>query len=206
MIAVPTQHAAADVAPSLALWLVRRRFSIDDYYRMAESGVIAPDERTELLDGQVVFQMTINARHAGCVNRLNQFLSRQLIDRAIVAVQNPLRLGPYSEPQPDIALLRPREDSYDRSHPHPEDVLLLIEVADSSLDLDRRVKMPLYAAAGIAEVWLIDLANDAVEVYRDPDARGYRQLQRSSRGSSLTALLLPDMQVGIDEVLGAALD
>lgn len=206
MIAAPNLSPAAAEAPSLALWLVRRRFSIDDYYRMAESGVIAPDERTELLDGQVVFQMTINSRHAGCVNRLNQRLSRQLIDRAIVAVQNPLRLGPYSEPQPDVALLRPREDSYDRSHPQPEDVLLLIEVADSSLDLDRRVKMPLYAAAGIAEVWLIDLANDAVELYRDPDARGFRQLQRLGRGGTLSALRLPDLRLDIDDVLGASPD
>lgn len=206
MIAAPNLSTVADEAPSLALWLVRRRFSIDDYYRMAESGVIAPDERTELLDGQVVCQMPINARHAGCVKRLNQILSRRVADRAIVGVQDPVRLGPFSEPQPDIALLRPREDSYDRSHPRPEDVLLLIEVADSSLDLDRRVKMPLYAAAGIAEVWLMDLANDAVEVYRDPDARGFRQLRRLGRGSSLNALLLPDLQVDIDEVLGAAQD
>jgi len=203
MIAKTVQESPATEVASFPLWLVRRRFTADDYDRMGETGMIAADERTELLDGEVVCQMPINARHAGCVNRLNRLLGGQVVDRAIVAVQNPVRLDPFSEPQPDVALLRLRDDSYDQSHPGPEDVLLLIEVADSSLDLDRRVKVPLYAAAGIAEVWLVDLMNASVEVYRDPDARGYRQLRRSERGSVLSPMSLPELQLSVDEVLGA---
>jgi Uma2 family endonuclease len=188
--------------PPPIFWRLRRRFTVEDYYCLAEIGMIGPDERTELLDGEVVFQMPINSPHAGCVKRLNRILGRQLQDRAILGVQDPVRLSRYSEPQPDISILHPRDDSYGRSHPEPPDVFALIEVADSSLDLDRQVKVPLYAEAGIAEVWLVDLVNAAVEVYREPDARGYRSVLRHERGTSLGLATFPDVVLTVDEILG----
>lgn len=188
--------------PPPILWKLRRRFSVEDYYCLAEIGLIGPDERTELLDGEVVFLMPINSPHAGCVNRLTRTLSRHLSEVAIIAVQNPVRLDRFSEPQPDISVLRLRDDSYGNSHPEPPDVFALIEVADSSLDLDRQLKVPLYAEAGIAEVWLVDLVNSAVEVYREPDARGYRSVVRSGRGAVLHLASFPDVSLAVDEILG----
>ncbi len=185
------------------LWRLRRRFTVEDYYCLAEVGLIGPDERTELLDGEVVFQMPINSPHAGCVNRLTRSLSRQLSDRAIIAVQNPIRLGRISLPQPDLSILRLRADSYGDSHPEPGDAFALIEVADSSLDLDRQLKVPLYAEAGIAEVWLVDLIHGAIEVYRDPDARGFRSMVRHERGTTLGLAGFPDVVLTVDDVLGS---
>lgn len=188
--------------PPPIFWRLRRRFTVEDYYCLAEIGMIGPDERTELLDGEVVFQVPINSPHAGCVNRLTRTLSRHLSEFAIIAVQNPVRLDRFSEPQPDVSVLRLRDDIYGSSHPEPPDVFALIEVADSSLDLDRQVKVPLYAEAGIAEVWLVDFVNAAVEVYREPDARGYRSIQRHARGATLGLASFPEVELTVDDILG----
>jgi Uma2 family endonuclease len=194
----PTTRVAAD-----PLWQFRRRFTVDDYYRMGESGLIGPDERTELLDGEVVHQMPINSRHAGCVKVLNEIFTSRLLGRAVVGVQDPVRLGAYSEPQPDISVLAPRADRYRGKHPRPADVHLLIEVADTSLALDRRVKVPLYAKAGIAEVWVVDLLHDAIEVYRDPTADGYGDVQRLARGQAVGPGAFGDLSIRVEEILGS---
>lgn len=192
--------------PDMALLHVRRLFTVDDYYRMADMGLLGPDERTELLDGEVVYQMPINPRHAGCVIDLAQTLVVGLAGRALISTQNPIRLSPLSEPQPDIAVLRARVGGYRTAHPQPADVLLLIEVADSSLELDRRVKVPLYAAAGIAEVWLVDLVNGVVEVYRDPDDGTYRHRRAHTRAAVLSPGSMPDLSLRVDEILGPLID
>ncbi|MCC7020338.1 MAG: Uma2 family endonuclease [Ardenticatenales bacterium] len=184
------------------LLTVRRRFTVDDYHRMAEVGLIEPGARTELLDGEVVFKMTINSPHAGCVKRLNGLLLRLLQGRVIIGVQDPVRLDDWSEPEPDLSILKLRDDFYSRAHPLPADVLWLIEVADTTLRLDRYIKLPLYAAAGIAEVWLVDLNAATVEVHRDPDAAGYRLQQRFGRGDELRPAAFPDIVVAVDDVLG----
>ena len=184
------------------LFTVRRRFTVDDYHRMADVGLIGPDERTELLDGEVVYKMTINSRHAACVKRLARLLMGMLDVRAVIGVQDPVRLDDRSEPEPDISVLKPRDDDYQAAHPMPVDILLLIEVADTTLQLDRHVKVPLYAAAGIAEVWLVDLNAATVEVYRDPDAAGYRLQQRFGRGDELRPAAFPDIALAVDDVLG----
>lgn len=202
MITAPLPAAHMRDFPGAALWQIRRRFSVDDYYQMGETGLIGVDERTELLDGEVVFQMPINSRHAGCVNRLNRILSQHLAHRAVIAVQNPVRLDPFSEPQPDLAVLALRPDSYADAHPGAPEVRLLVEVADSSLDLDRRVKVPLYAGAGIAEVWVVDLVNASVEVYSGPDAHGYQRIARHGRGTSLVLSAFPDVAVSVDDIVG----
>lgn len=182
--------------------LVRRPFSVDDYHRMAETGLLGEDERTELLDGEVVVLMPISSRHAGCVNALCRWFVARLLDRAVVAAQNPVRLSPHSEPEPDLCLLAPREDFYRSAHPEPADVFLLVEVADSSIEPDRRVKAPLYAAAGIREFWLVDLNQDRVEVYRQPGAEGYGQLHTFGRGERITPLAFPEVEIAVAEILG----
>jgi len=188
--------------PDPALLRVRRLFTVDDYYRMAETGLIGPEEKTELLDGEVVYLMPIHPRHAGCVIDLTQALVAKLAGRSLVSAQNPIHLSEISEPQPDIAILHPRAGGYRAVHPRPSDVQFLIEVADSSLDLDRRVKVPLYAAAGIAEVWLVDLVNAVVEVYREPEDGLYRFRRAHARGSVVSAAALPEISLTVDEILG----
>ncbi len=142
------------------------RFTVAEYHQMAVGGVFTEDDRVELIAGEVLEMTPIGARHAGCVNRLTRLLVGVLGDRAVVSVQNPLPLGDWSEPQPDVTVLRPRADFYAGGHPQPADVLLVIEVADTTGAYDREVKAPLYLTAGIPEVWVVDLPGDALEVFR----------------------------------------
>jgi len=188
----------------MAVWVSRRKFTVNEYHRMLESGILAEDDRVELIDGEIIEMAPIGSRHAACVRRLNNLFSRQVGDRAVVAVQDPVRLGEYSEPQPDITLLRPRADFYAGSHPGPGDIFLVVEVAETSAEYDRQVKVPLYARSGIREVWVVDLAVGAVEVYREPTPDGYRQARRLGRGETLSPEALPDINLAVDDILGPA--
>ena len=180
----------------------RRLFTVEEYHRMAEAGILSEDDRVELIEGEIVEMSPIGSRHAGCVNRISHWFSQRVGGRAIVSVQNPIRLGRRSEPQPDVALLRPREDFYASEHPGPEDVLLIVEVAEHSAGYDRGVKVPLYARYGVVEVWVVDLLRGVVEVYRGPEGEGYREVQVVGRGEVITPLQLPDLHVPVDQILG----
>ena len=151
----------------------KRLLSVDDYHRMAEAGILAPDERVELIEGEIVTMAPIGPEHVSIVNRLTRTLVDGLGDEAIVSPQNPVVLPRHSEPEPDLALLRPREDWYRRAKPLPADVLLLIEVAESTLRYDREVKRPLYAAHGIPEYWLIDVNGRRLLRFSRPTDDGY---------------------------------
>jgi Uma2 family endonuclease len=181
--------------------LTTRRFTVDEYYRMAEAGILEPGERVELIEGKIVAMAAIGSRHAGCVNSLTRLLVGAVEDQALVAVQNPVRLSELSEPEPDVAVLRPRADQYADAHPGPGEVLLIIEVADTTVDFDRDVKAPLYAGAGIPEYWLVDLPGDRIEVRRDPDQNGYREVTSHGRGGVLRPGELPELEVPVDAVL-----
>jgi len=181
--------------------LPRRRFTVDEYYRMAEIGILEPGERVELIEGEIIQMEAIGSRHAGCVNALNRILVRGVGDDAVVAVQNPARLSDLSEPQPDLAVLRPRADSYGEAHPGPGDVLLIVEVADSSVGLDRGTKAPLYAFAGIPEYWLVDIPAALVEVHREPGAAGYAAVTRHRRGETLQPQAFPELRVEVTAIL-----
>lgn len=187
---------------SVAEPLMTRRFTVDEYYRMAQAGVLTEDDRVELIEGQIVLREPIGPYHAGTVRRLNRLWTTRLGARAVVDVQNPVRLGAHSEPQPDLVLLRPRHDFYADTHPEPADVLLAIEVGGTSAEGDRTVKMPLYARAGIREAWLIDLAADRVEVYRRPSDEGYRDVRRLGRDQTLSAEAFPDVTLTVGDLLG----
>ena len=149
------------------------RLSVGDYHRMGEIGILGPELRTELVDGEIIEMPPIGHPHAGTVKMLANLLKEAVGRDAIVSVQDPVWLDDYSEPLPDIALLKPRSDYYRSSHPCPDDVLLLIEVADSSLAYDRDVKLPRYARAGVPEVWLVDLAGQRLQIHREPAENRY---------------------------------
>jgi Uma2 family endonuclease len=183
-------------------WIVRRKLDVHEYHRMAAAGILHEDDRVELIEGELVAMAPIGPDHAGRANRLNRLLVLGAGREAVVAVGNPVRLDRYSEPQPDFALLRPRADDYTGAVATPADVLLLIEVAASSLRFDREVKARLYAGRGIAEYWIVDLIGGVVERYRDPGAEGYRQVDRHGPGAKLAPAALPGLVVDVGEVLG----
>jgi Uma2 family endonuclease len=180
----------------------RHKFDVEDYHRMAERGVFGPEERVELIEGEIIDMAPIGHLHAGLGNRLNRFFTPRLGDRAIACSQNPIALLPRSEPQPDFALLRYREDDYADALPAPQDVLLLVEIADSSLRYDRKIKKPLYARHGIPEYWLIDVAKRRIEVYLDPDpvASRYRETRIVAEGL-LAPASFPDLSLDVRELL-----
>jgi len=175
--------------------LHRHRLTVSDYQRMGEAGILDQNARVELIAGEIIDMAPIGSLHAGTVNRLIRMLERTVGDAAVLSVQNPIVLGPYSEPEPDVALLKPRGDFYTAAHPVPDDVLLIIEVADTTVRYDREVKVPLYASTGIPEVWLIDLARKAVEVYRQPSEHGYREVLRPYLSEPLQCALLPQVSL-----------
>ena len=186
----------------MAVHLLPGPFTVDTYHRLGELGILDEDDRVELLDGQIVAMTPIGGAHAACVFRLNNLLARRSPSDTGVSMQNPVVLAERWEPLPDIALLRRPGDLGGAWLPGPQDVLLVIEVADTSLERDRDVKIPRYAAAGIPEAWLVDLAGDAVTVYREPGPDGYGEIVTVSRGETLRPLSLPGLAVGVDEILG----
>ena len=178
----------------------RKLFTVEDYEQMIQAGVLREDEQLELIEGEIIEMSPIGSAHLALVNRLNHLLVQRAGGLAQVSVQNPIHLS-KSEPQPDLALLRPRPDYYAAALPEPADILLLIEVADTTLDFDRNTKMPLYGRNGIAESWLIDLVNNVIEVYRGPASTGYRIKQTLGPGDSLLLAALADLSIAVEEVL-----
>jgi len=186
----------------MAVALTKRRFTVDEYHRMAEVGILTEDDRVELIDGEIVEMTPIGARHAWCVLFLNEFFVKHLADRALVSPQGPLRLGKNTQLQPDLALLRPPRDAYRKTVPASADVLLVIEVADTSLERDRAIKLPRYAALDIREVWIVDVEGQAVEVSRAPSPSGYRDAQRVALDGFVSPAAFPDLRVSVAELLG----
>lgn len=181
--------------------VLRRTFTVDEFHRMAEAGVFREDDRLELLDGEIVQMTAIGSRHAGCVKRLNALLGRHVQENAIVGVQDPVVLAGDTELYPDVVLLRPRPDFYSQSHPRPADVLLVIEVADTTLPYDRGVKLPRYSRAGIPEVWVVDLQDRVVDVYRRPASEKYFDHERLGPGQAVTIPGPLDQQLAVSDVL-----
>ncbi len=187
----------------MATQLARYLFTVDEYYKMAEAGIFHEDDRIELLEGEIVNMAAIGSRHAASVARFTHAFVERLDGRVVVWVQNPVRLGERSEPQPDLALLTPRADFYANAHPTPGDVLLLVEVSQTSEEYDREIKIPLYARYGIVEVWLVDLSAEAIEIYGSPGPDGYIDVRKVGRGESLSVQAIPDVALEVNEVLGS---
>jgi len=180
---------------------LKRLFTVHEYHKMGEVGILTEDDRVELIEGEIVVMPPIGEGHFGRVNRFNDvfFAFR---GRAVIHVQNPVRLGLKNAPEPDIVLLKYREDFYSGKFPEPDDVLLLVEVADSSLGYDRNTKVPLYAKAGIQEYWIVDLIHGEILVHREPSKTRYRGIQNLKPGDTIAPLAFPDVALAIADLLG----
>jgi len=177
----------------------RHRFTVEEYHSMGETGLLGEDDRVELIDGEIVEMAAIGWRHANCVNALNMLLARFAQDRYVVSVQNPITISEYGEPQPDLVLLRNQPVG---RLPGPEDVLLVVEVSDTTLSYDRHVKLPRYAAAGVPEVWIVDLEGRRIEVHAGPSAEGYGLSREFGPGEQARSESVENLLLPVDEVLG----
>lgn len=169
---------------------------------MIRSGILAEDERIELIEGEIVKMSPIGELHAACVKRITSHFYRLVGRDVIVSVQDPVHLNDFSRPQPDVALLKPRDDFYAQAHPAPSDILLIVEVADTTANSDRAVKVPLYGRAGVPVVWLVDLQRDLIEIYAQPVEGAYQKVGEAKRGEMLTLETLPVLRLGAREILG----
>ena len=195
MSAVATTSTPPALAPA------RRRFTVAEYYALAEVGILGENERVELLEGDIIVMPPIGDWHASSVLRLNSAMVPPLQGRAIVSVQGPTRLNNRSEPQPDVMLLRWRDDFYQGGHPGPADVLLLIEVADTTVDYDRGAKLSAYARAGIPEVWIVTRENRRIEVYTEPESGAYATVRYAGSGASIAPQAFPDVILEVDRIV-----
>jgi Uma2 family endonuclease len=183
-------------------WVTRRALTVAEYHRMGEVGILTEDDRVELIEGELIAMSPIGSAHSGTVNALTHCLVHAVGDRGVVAVQNPVQLDDLSEPQPDFSVLKPRDDFYRRATPRPDEVLLIIEVADSSLAYDRNVKRSLYARHGIPEFWIVNLAGREVEVCREPRGEQYTSIAQVGREMMLEPQLLPGAVIPVAVLLG----
>ncbi len=182
--------------------LARRWFTAGEYNRMVEAGILTEDDRVELIEGEIVEMSPIGSRHAACVNRLTMLLSSQAGQDFIVSVQNPIVVDDYSEPEPDVAILQMRDDYYAHQLPTVPDVLLVIEVADTSVEIDRSVKIPLYARTGVTLSILVDLPRELIELHSEPVNGQYQSVQVFGRGDSIQAKTMPQLILSADAILG----
>ena len=180
----------------------RKRFTVSDFQTMIAAGILEEGSPYELLDGEIIKMAAIGRKHAAKVDRISTFLNRKIIDATIIRVQNPIELGAFSQPEPDLAILHWKDDFYESGHPEAPDIHLLIEVSDTTLEKDRTVKLPLYAAAGIVDVWVVNLQDNQVEVYRNPTAETYSSVQTFIAGQILTIETLPNISIAVDDILG----
>jgi len=182
--------------------LAKHWITADEYERMGEAGIFSPDSRLELIEGEVYEMSPTGSPHAACVTFLSMFLTRLIGDRFIVLTQNPIRLDDFSEPQPDLAIVRWRDDFYRTAHPKPVDILLVLEVSDTTLQTDRGVKIPLYAKAAIPEAWIVNLPEERIEIYAEPANDVYQVVRSIPRGEKAQAYSLQDFAVKVADVLG----
>jgi Uma2 family endonuclease len=178
----------------------RHRLTVAEYHRMGDTGIFSPEARVELIEGEVIDMPPIGSPHASTVFLLSDRLRDVVKGVALVWVQNPIRLSQHSEPQPDVALLRPRPDFYRNAHPTPADVFLIVEVADTTLAYDTQIKLPLYARYGIPEAWLVDLPNQQCIIHRTPTPTGFQDVQTLTDLSAVSPFLLPGVTVDLSGV------
>ena len=186
----------------MSVQIQRRLFTVQEYHLMGEAGILGEDDWVELIEGEIVQMAAIGTRHASSVKRLIAVFSDLDRRKAIMGAQDPIQLTERTEPQPDVVLLQPRADYYATAHPVPSEVLLLVEVADSTVDNDRNIKVPIYARSLIQEVWLVDLVENCLEVYRQPGPNGYSLMLKFWRGQQVAPLAFPEFEVSIDFILG----
>ena len=186
----------------MSVSILKHMFTVDEYDQMGRSGIFSEDDRVELIEGEIIEMTPIGLRHAAGVARVGSIFFRLLDPTAIVWIQNPIRLSDNSEPEPDLTLLKPRADYYEQAHPTPADILLIVEVADTSFEFDTRVKVPLYAQHGILEVWVVDLDKKLIIRYRNPSPQGYTVIEQFHPGQTLSPLAFPECKIAVKDILG----
>lgn len=172
--------------------LIRRQISLDDYHKMIEAGILTEEDKVELIEGDIIHMSPKGSKHASCIRKILTWLPEKIATSAQLQIQDSIQIPDVSEPEPDLALAIPRADYYVHTHPLPEEILLVIEVADSSLSIDREIKLPLYAAAGIPEYWIINLRDRQIEVHRKPSGKHYLKSQILNPGEQL---LIPSLGI-----------
>ena len=183
--------------------VVPKRFRVEDFRRMTEAGILPEESGWEIIDGYLIDKMSIGSKHASTVKKLNRKLTKLFDENeAVASVQDPIHIDDFNEPEPDIALLKPREDFYEESHPIAQDVLLLIEVSDSTVEYDREVKKVLYAEAGIEEFWLVNLKENTIECYSSPKNGTYRLARILEKGEMVESKTVENLRLLVEEILG----
>lgn len=180
--------------------LSTKKFNIKDYHQMIHVGILQEDDGIELIRGEIVEMSPVGFKHAACVKKLNSLFAKKLGDQVIIGVQDPIKLNDNSEPQPDLVLLKPCEDFYATQHPIPDDIFLLIEVADTSIEYDRSIKIPLYAESKIQEVWLIDLNQNFLEIYQNPQSNYYQNRQKLSSQNLVVLNNLDKIEINVSDL------
>lgn len=179
---------------------VNLRFTVDEYYKMIELGLIKDYEKAEIIDGELIKKMTVGNRHALLVDLLTEFFIKNTPENVRVRIQNPLRISDYNEPEPDIALTDLTK--YDgKRHPRPAETLLVVEVSDTTLKYDRDVKLALYAEAEIPEVWIVNLPNNIIEVHQKPSNGIYQLTEIFKPGDILASSVLPELKLEVSKIL-----
>jgi Uma2 family endonuclease len=181
----------------------KKLFTVDEFYRMSDAGILPPDGRFELIRGEIIEMPLPESPHSGSVNRLNHLFVSRFAETVVVSVQNPVFLNRYSMPIPDLALLKPRPDFYTDSHPTPGDILLVVEVAHTSVWYDANIKSGLYAEFGIPEYWLVDIRKDSLVVHSEPIERQYKRVETRQRGQTLKHGMFPAVSFTVDQLLGS---
>jgi Uma2 family endonuclease len=186
----------------MSVQISRHRFSVDDYYRMVDAGILCERDRIELIDGEVVTISSPGPRHSACVTRTTRAFFARVGETALVRVQDPVRLNRHNQPQPDLSIVRPRTDFYEAGHPGPTDILLIIEVADSSLDYDRVVKARIYGESGVPEYWVVDVIGESLWRHTELRDGSYRSIRECRRGEGIAPELLPDVLIAVEDLIG----
>ncbi len=183
--------------------LKHRQFTVEQYHRMGETGILHEDDRVELIEGEIVDMTPVGIRHKACVKRLNTLFNSLInTNQALIGVQDPLILDEYNEPEPDIVLFHYRQDYYENQHPSAEDALLVIEVADTSLPYDQNIKVPLYAKSHIQELWIVDLQSNSVQTYRSSNGESFQEIQTYSEQDTITPLAFPKHSISVSSIFG----
>jgi Uma2 family endonuclease len=180
----------------------KKLFSVDDYYKMADVGILKARDHTELINGEIIQVSPMGSHHAAAVTRVNNLFVRLFQDKALLRPQLPLRLNRFNEPEPDIVLLKPHPDCYSSQHPGPVDVFLVMEISVSSLRYDRDIKLPIYASSRVPEIWIVDLQRESLLVYRDPGAGGYATALHLERGNAVSCLAFPETKLDVNDLFG----
>lgn len=180
-----------------------KKFRVEEFRKMTEIGILPEESGWEIIDGYLIDKMTIGSKHASVVKRLNRVLTNLVGIQAVISIQDPIHIDNYNEPEPDVVLLAPRDDFYAEGHPTPQDILLLIEVSDSTVEYDRVIKKTLYAEAGIVEFWLVNLKDETIEVYTQPKNGGYYSARILESGESVKATAIENLTLAVEEILGS---